>query len=89
MKHIDKEAIQTNLPARVQYITDFLEFGPDDADTLHAAAPILSSLVPTVVDAVYLKLFDYDITKRVFLPRENEWTNSPSKPRLLKSGKTF
>jgi hypothetical protein len=89
MKHIDKEAIQTNLPARVEYITDFLEFGSDDADTLHAAAPLLSSLVPTVVDAVYLKLFDYDITKRVFLPREKRMDEFSVENEIIKIRKDF
>src|SRR5205814_6027403 len=69
MKQIDKHALQTSLPTRIEYITDFLEFTSEDASILHSAAPLIAPLVQTVVDAIYVKLFNYDVTKSSFLPR--------------------
>lgn len=68
MKHIDKASL-ASLPSRIEYITDFLEFGSEDAQCLLDAAPILGPLVQSVVDAVYVKLFSYSITKTAFIPK--------------------
>ena len=68
MKHIDKTSL-AYLPSRIEYITDFLEFGPEDAQCLHDSVSILSPLIKTIVDAVYVKLFSYSITKAVFIPK--------------------
>jgi hypothetical protein len=38
---------------------------------IHAAAPQLAPRVPALVDAVYVKLFSYDATKRHFVPRQS------------------
>jgi hypothetical protein len=45
-------------------------FGPRDVAAIHAAAPLLAPRVPALVDAVYVKLFGYDATKRHFVPRQ-------------------
>jgi len=42
---------------------------PRDA-VIHAAAAHFAPLVPHLVDAVYVKLFSYDATKRHFVPRQ-------------------
>ena len=47
-----------------------MSFGPQDIAMIHAAAPLLAPLVPALVDAVYVKLFAYDATKRHFVPRQ-------------------
>ncbi|KAG9120952.1 hypothetical protein FRC07_003302 [Ceratobasidium sp. 392] len=69
MQHIDATALNTNLQARVQYLTKFIEFGPDDAEALHTAAPIVKGLIDGAVDAVYTKLFSFDITRASFTTR--------------------
>ena len=69
--HIDETRLETDTAYRFQYLCDFIGFGQDDIDAIHAAAPLLSPLVPSLVDAVYDKLFAYDSTKRHFVPRQS------------------
>lgn len=52
MRHIDADLINTDLQARVDYLTKFIEFGPADAEALHNAAPIVKPLAGAAVDAV-------------------------------------
>jgi hypothetical protein len=70
MKHIDESRLETDLAYRVGYTSEFMGFGQEDIDTLHASAAVLGPLVPALVDAVYDKLFGYDATKRHFVPRQ-------------------
>ncbi|KAG6908380.1 hypothetical protein DXG01_004878 [Tephrocybe rancida] len=69
MQHIAPSSLE-HLPTRVQYLRDFIGFSTEDAAALHAAAPVVAPLVPTVVDAVYDKLFSFDITAKAFVPRQ-------------------
>jgi len=70
MKHIDEQRLEKDLAYRFHYLTEFMGFGPKDVELIHAAAPHLAPLVPHLVDAVYVKLFGYDATKRHFVPRQ-------------------
>jgi hypothetical protein len=70
MKHIDERRLDNDLGYRFGYLTEFMGFGPEDVSVIHALAPHLAPLVPALVDAVYVKLFGYDATKRHFLPRQ-------------------
>ncbi|KAG8744010.1 hypothetical protein FRC10_010989 [Ceratobasidium sp. 414] len=71
MQHVDATTINTDLQARVDYLVKFIEFGPDDAAALHTAAPIVKGLTNGAVDAVYEKLFSFDITRAAFLSRNS------------------
>jgi len=71
MKHIDEPRLETDVEYRFAYLTEFMGFGESDVETIHAAAPHLAPLVPTLVNAVYDKLFGYDATKRHFVPRQS------------------
>jgi hypothetical protein len=71
VKHIDEARLENDLGYRFGYVSEFMGFGPDDVATIHAAAPALAPLVPTLVDAVYDKLIGYDATWRHFLPRQH------------------
>jgi hypothetical protein len=71
---IDEPRLETDLGYRFQYLAEFVGFGPDDVAAVHAAAPLLAPLVPTLVDAVYDKLHTYDATWRHFLPRQHGYT---------------
>src|SRR5262245_22288982 len=70
MKHIDEQRLRKDLAYRFHYLTEFMGFGPKDVELIHAATPHLAPLVPHLVDAVYVKLFGYDATKRHFVPRQ-------------------
>jgi hypothetical protein len=71
MRHIDESRLENDLTYRFGYLTEFMGFGAEDVATIHAAAAKLAPLVPTLVDAVYDKLFSYDATKRHFVPRQS------------------
>lgn len=70
MKMIDEARLESNLEYRFGYLSEFIGFGKEDIGAIHAAAAHLAPLVPTLVDAVYAKLFSYDATKRHFLPQQ-------------------
>src|SRR3989442_1667163 len=70
LQHIDERRLEQDLGYRFAYLTEFMEFGPEDINAIHAMAPYLAPVVADLVDAVYVKLFDYDATKRHFLPRQ-------------------
>ena len=71
MKTIDEPRLERDAGYRFGYLAEFVGFGPEDVEAIHAAAPILAPLVPGLVDAVYDKLFSYDATKRHFVPRQH------------------
>ncbi|KAJ1736495.1 hypothetical protein LPJ72_001367 [Coemansia sp. Benny D160-2] len=61
-KHIDHDRLYTDVQYRHDYVSDFIEFSKKDQDLIHQSATVVAALVPTIVDAVYDKLFNYDIT---------------------------
>lgn len=71
MKSIDEEKLESDLGYRFGYLTEFMGFSGDDIEAIHGAAAHLAPLVPSLVDAVYEKLFSYDATKRHFVPRQH------------------
>jgi hypothetical protein len=71
MKQIDESRLESDLPYRFSYLTEFIGFTADDVANIHAAAAKLAPLVPALVDSVYDKLFSYDATKRHFVPRQS------------------
>src|SRR5262245_58855399 len=70
MKHIAEHRLARDLGYRLDYLSQVIESGPQDIAAIHAAAPYLAPLVPQLVDAVYVKLFGYNATKRHFVPRQ-------------------
>lgn len=71
LAHIDESRLETDTAYRFGYVAEFIGFGQDDIDAIHAAAPKLAPLVPALVDTVYEQLFAYDATKRHFVPRQS------------------
>jgi hypothetical protein len=71
MRHIDEARLENDLAYRFGYLTEFVGFDRHDVEAIHNAAAHLAPLVPTLVDAVYDKLFAYDATKRHFVPRQS------------------
>ncbi len=70
IRHIDEPRLEKDLGYRFGYVAEFMGFGSEDVETIHALAPHLAPHVPALVDAVYVKLFSYDATKRHFVPRQ-------------------
>jgi hypothetical protein len=71
VKHIDEQRLEEDTVYRVGYVSEFMGFSHEDVAAIHAAAQHLAPLVPTLVEAVYDKLFSYDATKRHFVPRQS------------------
>lgn len=70
MQTISEPRLEQDLEYRFGYLTSFIGFGEQDIAAIHGAAPLLAPLVPAIVDAVYVKLFEYSSTKRHFMPRQ-------------------
>ena len=71
MQHIDESRLESDLGYRFEYLTSFVGFDAKDIELIHASAEKLAPLVPSLVDAVYDKLFSYDATKRHFVLRQH------------------
>ena len=74
MKTIDEARLESDLQYRFEYLCEFMGFGPEDIKNITGAASLLAPVVPALVDAVYIKLFTYDATKRHFMPRGEGFT---------------
>ncbi|VTS06986.1 protoglobin family protein [Tuwongella immobilis] len=70
MQHIDEARLETDLAYRFEYLATFMNFTAADIAVIHASAPLLAPLVPSLVDAVYAKLQQQDATWRHFVPRQ-------------------
>ncbi|KAF9262300.1 hypothetical protein L218DRAFT_945405 [Marasmius fiardii PR-910] len=68
-QEIDEKLLRNHLPSRIAYVTDFLNFGTNDAEAIKEVAPLVNSIIPSMVDGMYAKLFEFDITKKVFMQR--------------------
>jgi len=71
LKRIDEARLENDTQYRFAYLQEFIGLDAADVATIHGAAPLLAPLVPSLVDAVYVKLFGYDCTKRHFVPRQS------------------
>ncbi|CZR57108.1 uncharacterized protein PAC_06997 [Phialocephala subalpina] len=72
MQHISASSLE-DLPSRISYLSSFLELTPSDGEALLAAKPLVTPLVPTILDAVYTKLLSFDITAQAFVPRNSDY----------------
>lgn len=70
MQHIDEARLENDLGYRFGYLVEFMGLSAEDIVAIHDSAALLAPLVSGLVDAVYVKLFTYDATKRHFLPRQ-------------------
>jgi hypothetical protein len=70
MTRVDERKLEQDLKYRFEYLAEFIGFGPEDIEAIHASAGALAPLVPGLVDAVYNKLHTYTSTWRHFVPRQ-------------------
>ncbi|PYH69550.1 protoglobin family protein [Aspergillus vadensis CBS 113365] len=84
-RHVDRKALYTDLEARIDYLQRFLDFNADDVATLVRGAKYVKALAPTVVDKVYVKLLEFDITARVFRTRNTAIEEEPDDYPTLNS----
>lgn len=81
MQHIDRRDLYTNLETRIQYLHSFLDFSSRDIEALISGAKYVKALIPAVVNIVYKKLLQYDITARAFETRSTSY-EGPVDPML-------
>ena len=68
-EHVDAERLQNDLRYRYEYLCKFLHFTPEDIATINEFSSQILPMIPVIVDRVYRKLFQYDITKNFFVLR--------------------
>uniref|UniRef100_A0A093URS6 Globin-sensor domain-containing protein n=1 Tax=Talaromyces marneffei PM1 TaxID=1077442 RepID=A0A093URS6_TALMA len=69
IQHIDRKDLYTNLEDRIHYLHSFLDF----SSTLINGSKYIKALIPAVVNIVYRKLLQYDITARAFQTRSTSF----------------
>ncbi|KAI8073827.1 Protoglobin-domain-containing protein [Gongronella butleri] len=69
MEHIDNAKLYQDDAYRFEYVAKFVDFGEHDIKAIESVADKIRPLVPVVVDAVYDKLFKFDVTKKFFVPK--------------------
>ncbi|RYP04871.1 hypothetical protein DL764_004194 [Monosporascus ibericus] len=73
MMHISREELYTDLEARIRYLHSFLDFSSQDINALITGSKYVKALIPAVVNIVYQKLLQYDITARAFSTRSTSF----------------
>ncbi|KAI0095576.1 Protoglobin-domain-containing protein [Nemania sp. FL0031] len=73
MRHIDRKDLYTNLETRIQYLHSFLDFSSRDIEALISGSKYIKALIPALVNIVYHKLLQYDITARAFKTRSTSY----------------
>jgi len=72
-EHIDGSRLSEDLRYRFEYISKFLNFTNNDITALNTLATIIIPVIPVIVDSVYRKLFQFDITKNFFVLRNDDF----------------
>ena len=72
MQHVSPSSL-ADLPSRIAYLSSFLDLNVSDAEALQAAKPLVAPLIPTILDAVYVKLLSFDITAQAFVPKNTDF----------------
>ena len=73
MKTVDENLLDSDLLYRYDFLADFIEFSPDDIATIHGVSPHLVAGLPAIVDRVYVKMLEFDITRAALVPRHHEY----------------
>ncbi|KAF7719882.1 Uncharacterized protein PECH_000946 [Penicillium ucsense] len=81
-KHIDRKSLYVSLEERIKYLHDFLDFNSTDVEALQSGAKYIKQLIPAIVNLVYKKLLQYDITSRAFHTRNTADETMPDKEWL-------
>jgi len=71
MEHITYDSLD-NLPIRISYLKAFLDLTNADAAILQSARPLITPLIPGILNLVYAKLLSFDITAQIFVPKHTD-----------------
>ncbi|KAF2013970.1 hypothetical protein BU24DRAFT_424978 [Aaosphaeria arxii CBS 175.79] len=81
MQYFSRKDLYTNLEVRIQYLHSFLDFSSRDIEALISGAKYIKALIPAIVNIVYKKLLQYDITARALETRSTSF-EGPLDPNL-------
>ncbi|KAJ5678857.1 hypothetical protein N7462_007101 [Penicillium macrosclerotiorum] len=81
-KHVDRKLLYVSLEERIKYLHEFLDFNSADVEALQSGAKYIKQLIPAVVNLVYKKLLQYDITSRAFHTRSTAEEVEPEEDYL-------
>ncbi|KAJ5084643.1 hypothetical protein NUU61_009222 [Penicillium alfredii] len=81
-KHVDRKLLYTSLEERIKYLHAFLDFNSADVEALMTGTKYIKQLIPAVVNLVYKKLLQFDITSRAFHTRSTVDETEPEKDYL-------
>ncbi|CAF1310467.1 unnamed protein product [Adineta ricciae] len=73
-EHVDHHLVETNLRHRFEYLAKFVNFTTDDIVMLNRIGKLTASMLPDIVDQIFQRFLDFDITKRYFLMRHFGYT---------------
>lgn len=65
-QHIDEKKLYTDDKYRFEYVAAYMGFTSKDAEAIQGIADKMAPAVPVLVDAVYQKQFEFDVTKKHF-----------------------
>lgn len=68
---ISEERLERDVVYRVDFLRKFMGFSDEDIALIQDAGPVLAPRVPEIVDAVYHRLFAFDLTRRHFVARQH------------------
>lgn len=71
MQQVEEAKLEEDVVYRYRYVADFIGFGAEDVQAIHASAGQLAPLIPAIVEQTYEKLLSYDSTARHFVPRQH------------------
>ena len=77
IKKIDETRLADDVEYRFKFVTGLIGFGAEDVEAIHGAASHLGPLVPTLVDTIYEKLFEYDATMQYFVKPSDGYGGPP------------
>ncbi|KAJ5344260.1 hypothetical protein N7541_005857 [Penicillium brevicompactum] len=81
-KHVDRKLLYTNLEERIKYLHHMLDFNSSDVEALMNGHKYIKQLIPAVVNLVYKKLLECDITSRAFHTRTTADETEPEEDYL-------
>lgn len=76
VEHIEKSKLDTNVRYRFDYISKFINFTSEDINALNILAAAALPRIPVIVDGVYRKLFQCDVTKNYFVIQNEKFDGS-------------
>ncbi|CAI7573431.1 unnamed protein product [Penicillium glandicola] len=80
--HVDRKLLYTSLEERIKYLHKFLDFNSGDIEALMTGTKYIKQLIPAVVNLVYKKLLQFDITSRAFHTRTTADETEPDEDYL-------